>query len=150
MRRVIFVDDAPEILKHLQRTLAPMQAEWTMEFYPSATAALAAIRETPCDVVVSDMTMPGMDGAQFLGEVRKVCPQATRIVLSGDQSPANYLRSASVAHRFLQKPFDVATLKATIEKAEALRDVLANPALRSLANEIKTLPSLPSIYQELM
>ena len=150
MRRVVFVDDAPEILNHLQRTLAPMQAEWAMEFHPSATAALTAIRETPCDVVVSDMTMPGMDGAQFLGEVRKVCPQAIRIVLSGDQSPANYLRSASVAHRFLQKPFDVATLKATIEKAEALRAVLANPALRSLANEIKTLPSLPSIYQELM
>ena len=90
MRRVVFVDDAPEILNHLQRTLAPMQAEWAMEFHPSATAALTAIRETPCDVVVSDMTMPGMDGAQFLGEVRKVCPQAIRIVLSGDQTPANY------------------------------------------------------------
>jgi DNA-binding NtrC family response regulator len=80
VRRVVFVDDAPEILNHLQRTLAPMQAEWAMEFHPSATAALTAIRETPCDVVVSDMTMPGMDGAQFLGEVRKVCPQAIRIV----------------------------------------------------------------------
>ena len=34
MRRVIFVDDAPEILKHLQRTLAPMQAEWAMVIYP--------------------------------------------------------------------------------------------------------------------
>ena len=150
MRRVVFVDDAPEILKHLQRTLAPMQSEWTMQFFPSATPALAAIRETPCDVVVSDMTMPGMDGAQFLGEVRTVCPQTIRIVLSGDQSPANYVRSASVAHRFLRKPFDVATLKATIGQAEALRTMLADPALRSLVNEIKTLPSLPSIYQELM
>ncbi len=150
MRRVVFVDDAPEILQHLRRILAPMQTEWEMQFFASATQALAAIQETSCDVVVSDMTMPGMDGAKFLGEVCKACPQTIRIVLSGDQSPYNYVRSASVAHRFLQKPFDVATLKSTIEQAEALRTVLGNPALRNLVNEIKALPSLPSIYQDLM
>lgn len=150
MRRVLFVDDAPEILKHLQRTLAPMQSEWTMEFFSSANSALAAMSEAPCDVVVSDMTMPGMDGAQFLTEVRKVSPQTIRMILSGDQSPVNYLRSASVAHRFLQKPVDVETLKATIAQAQALRVVLANPALRTLVSEIKSLPSLPSIYQDLM
>ena len=150
MRRVLFVDDAPEILKHLQRTLAPMQSEWTMEFFSSAKSALAAMSEGPCDVVISDMTMPGMDGAQFLTEVRKVCPHTIRIILSGDQSPVNYLRSASVAHRFLQKPVDVEALKATIAQAEALRVVLANPTLRTLVSEIKSLPSLPSIYQDLM
>ena len=150
MRRVFFVDDAPEILKHLQRTLAPMEAEWTMEFFSSAKSALAAISQGPCDVVVSDMTMPGMDGAQFLTEVRKVSPHTIRIILSGDQSPVNYLRSASVAHRFLQKPVDTEVLKANIAQAEALRVVLANPALRTLVSEIKTLPSLPSIYQDLM
>lgn len=150
MRRVVFVDDAPEILQHLRRAFAPMQSEWEMQFFSSATAALAAIRENPCDVVVSDMTMPGMDGAQFLTEVRKVAPQTIRLILSGDQSPVNYLRSASVAHRFLQKPVDLETLKATIAQAEALRAVLANPALRTLVSEIKALPSLPSIYQDLM
>ena len=150
MRRVVFVDDAPEMLQHLRRAFAPMQPEWEMQCFSSATTALAAIRETPCDVVVSDMAMPGMDGAQFLGEVRNACPQTIRIVLSGDQSPVNYLRSACVAHRFLQKPMDMETLKATIAQAEALRAVLANPALRTLVSEIKTLPSLPSIYQDLM
>ena len=150
MRRVVFVDDAPEILQHLRRAFAPMQSEWEMQFFSSATAALAAIRENPCDVVISDMTMPGMDGAQFLTEVRKVAPQTIRLILSGDQSPVNYLRSASVAHRFLQKPVDLETLKATIAQAEALRAVLANPALRTLVSEIKALPSLPSIYQDLM
>lgn len=150
MRRVIFVDDAPEVLQHLRRLLTPLQAEWEMQFFPSATEALSAIARSPCDVVVSDMTMPGMDGAKFLGEVCKASPQTIRIILSGDQSSYNYVRSASVAHRFLQKPFDTTTLKSTIEQAEALRTVLGNPALRSLVNEIRTLPSLPSIYQELM
>lgn len=80
MRRVMFVDDAPEILQHLRRALAPMQSEWEMQFFASAAAALPAIRETPCDVVVSDMTMPVMDGAQFLSEVRRLSPQTIRIV----------------------------------------------------------------------
>ncbi|MGC3976683.1 MAG: response regulator [Nitrospira sp.] len=137
------MNDAPEILKHLQRTLAPMQSEWTMEFFSSAKNALAAMCQSACDVVISDMTMPGMDGAQFLTEVRKVSPHTIRIILSGDQSPVNYLRSASVAHRFLQKPVDVAILKANIAQAEALRAVLANPALRTLVSEIKSLPVCP-------
>ncbi len=149
MRRVFFVDDAPEVLQHLRRTLAPMQSEWEMQFFPSAKQALAAIVEQPCDVVVSDMTMPEMDGAKLLDEIRKICPQAIRIVLSGDQSPYNHVRSAAVAHRFLSKPFDGATLKSTIERAEALRALLAQPALRRLVGEIKALPSLPTIYQEL-
>jgi HD-like signal output (HDOD) protein/ActR/RegA family two-component response regulator len=150
MRRLMFVDDAPEILQHVRRLLGPMQAEWDMQFFPSAMQALSALQQQACDVVVSDMTMPEMDGAKFLAEVRKTCPQTIRIILSGDQSPYNYVRSASIAHRFLQKPFDTAILKSTIEQAEALRTVLGNPALRSLVSEIKTLPSLPSIYQDLM
>ena len=150
MRRVMFVDDAPEVLQHIRRLLTPMQTEWDMLFLPSAAQALSALQQQACDVIVSDMTMPDMDGVKLLTEVRHRCPQTIRIILSGDQSPYNYVRSASIAHRFLQKPFDTATLKTTIEQAEALRTVLDNPALRTLVSEIKTLPSLPSIYQELM
>ena len=150
MRRVMFVDDAPEVLQHIRRLLTPMQTEWDMLFLPSAAQALSALQQQACDVIVSDMTMPDMDGVKLLTEVRHRCPQTIRIILSGDQSPYNYVRSASIAHRFLQKPFDTDTLKTTIEQAEALRTVLDNPALRTLVSEIKTLPSLPSIYQELM
>ncbi len=150
MRKVIFVDDAPEVLQHLRRTLGPMKAEWDMQFFSSAGQALASIQASACDVVVSDMVMPEMDGAALLAEVQKIAPQTVRIMLSGDHSQYNHIRSATVAHRLLQKPFDVALLKATIEQAEALRTVLGNPALRGLVKEIRNLPSLPSIYQELM
>lgn len=116
----------------------------------SGTEALQAIKASGCDVVVSDMVMPKMDGAELLAEVQTVCPHAVRIVLSSDQSPSNHVRSATVAHRFLNKPLDMTTLQATIQQADQLRSVLGNPALRALVKEIKSLPSLPSIYQELM
>jgi HD-like signal output (HDOD) protein len=96
------------------------------------------------------MIMPEMDGVKLLQEVQQQAPHAIRIVLSGDSSPYNHVRSATVAHRFLQKPFDVAALKATIQQAEALRTLLDHPALRALVKEITNLPSLPTIYRELM
>lgn len=150
MRRIVFVDDAGEVLQHLQRTLAPMKSEWDMQFFASGAEALELIASSGCDVVVSDMVMPKMDGAELLAEVQNICPHAVRIMLSGDQTPFNHVRSSIVAHRFLNKPLDMAMLKATIRQADQLRTLLGNPALRALVKEITTLPSLPSIYQELM
>ncbi len=45
--------------------------------------ALQCLSQTPFDVVVSDMRMPGMDGAQFLKAVQARFPQVVRMVLSG-------------------------------------------------------------------
>jgi hypothetical protein len=110
MRRVIFVDDAPEILKHLQRTLAPMQAEWTMEFYPSATAALAAIRETPVrrggvghdDAGDGRRSIPRR-GAQSLstGDPHRVCPEtrALPIICGPRRSHIDFFRNRSMSPR---------------------------------------------------
>ena len=50
-------------------------------------------------------------------KVRIALPQTIRIVLSGDQSPVNHVRSAAVAHRFLQKPVDLALLKKAHHRA---------------------------------
>ena len=101
MRRIVFVDDAGEVLQHLQRTLAPMKSEWDMQFFASGAEALELIASSGCDVVVSDMVMPKMDGAELLAEVQNICPHAVRIMLSGDQTPFNHVRSSIVAHRFL-------------------------------------------------
>jgi len=58
--RVIFVDDEPRVLEGLKRMLRPKRNEWQMTFVGSAQAALEALRAEPCEVVVTDMRMPGM------------------------------------------------------------------------------------------
>ena len=69
MTRVLFVDDEPLVLEGLQRMLRPLRQEWEMHFLPGGVEALRFMEQTPVDVVVSDMRMPGMNCAQFLNEV---------------------------------------------------------------------------------
>ena len=66
MMRVIFVDDEPNILSGLRRLLRPLRDEWDMIFVETGQQALDSLAEAPCDIIVSDMKMPGMDGAQLL------------------------------------------------------------------------------------
>ncbi|MEO5864400.1 MAG: response regulator, partial [Nitrospiraceae bacterium] len=82
MKQLLFVDDESKLLDGLKRSLRPMRHEWNMTFVSSGAEALKALEQAPFDVVVSDMRMPEMDGAQLLNEVQQRYPQIVRIVLS--------------------------------------------------------------------
>ena len=81
--RLIFVDDEPAVLRMLQAMLRPMGNEWEMAFAENGELALQTMAQRPVDVVVSDMRMAGMNGAQLLNEVMKRHPRTVRIILSG-------------------------------------------------------------------
>lgn len=150
MKRVLFVDDEPHVLQGLRRMLHPMRQEWSMRFETSGEQALEACRAEPLDVVVSDMKMPGMDGVEILDEVKRLQPHTVRIVLSGEASKANVLRSFGVSHQYLSKPCDPGLLKQTIARAEACRDLLANDSLQGLISQMDSLPVLPKLFEEVV
>lgn len=141
MTQILFVDDEPEILSGLRRMLRGRRDRWTMQFAASSLEALDALDATQFDVVVSDMRMPGMDGASLLTEVRERQPGAVRIVLSGHAQMTNSIRSLPVAHQFLAKPCDPARLEAAIERSLLLRDRLTSPELRDFVGGLGCLPS---------
>ena len=149
-KRVLFVDDEPKVLDGLRRMLRKMRNEWEMEFATSGTEALEAIRKQPFDVVVSDMRMPGMDGAELLTKVREICPTAVRLILSGHSEKEMILKSVGPTHQFLAKPCDADTLKATVARACALRELLANEQLKGVVSGVKSLPSMPGLYTQLV
>ena len=62
-RKLLFVDDDPAILQGLRRMLRVMRDEWEMSFAESGQQALRMMKKVPVDMVVTDMRMPGMDGA---------------------------------------------------------------------------------------
>jgi HD-like signal output (HDOD) protein/CheY-like chemotaxis protein len=149
MRRVLFVDDEPKILEGLRRMLRPQRHEWEMAFAPGGEAALAMLEALPFDVIVSDMRMPGMDGATLLGRVREVHPEVVRIVLSGHTELSQALRVVPVAHQFLAKPCDAEMLRVAVERACHLKALLSDDAIRRTVTALGDLPSLPRTYEAL-
>jgi HD-like signal output (HDOD) protein len=101
-------------------------------------------------VIVSDMRMPGMDGAELLERVRVAHPEIVRLALSGQSDRQSVFRSIGPTHQFLSKPCDVATLKATIDRIFAARALVQAPAVRMLVGDVDRLPSPPSVYSRLV
>jgi putative nucleotidyltransferase with HDIG domain len=149
MKRILFVDDENRILDGLRRMLYADRKQWEMEFILGGEAALKACEEKSFDVVISDMRMPGMDGATLLGHIRDRYPATARVILSGYSEDSLARRAVPVAHRFLSKPSSSAELRSMIERVCSLQDVLSTPEIRTLVGSIGELPSLSSTYTRL-
>lgn len=148
--RVMFVDDESRVLQGLQRMLRPLREEWDMLFLESGEDALAEMARCPVDVVVSDMRMPRMSGADLLGHVMRAHPATVRIILSGQADRDLVHKTIGPTHQYLAKPCDADLLKATVDRAARLRHLLANDQLRLLAGKLDSLPSLPVLYLEVV
>ena len=77
-KRILFVDDEPAILEGLQNLLYKDRRRWQMVFAAGGESALREIAAQAFDVVVSDMRMPGIDGAELLTEVKVRFPATAR------------------------------------------------------------------------
>lgn len=115
--RVLCVDDEPRVVEglavHLRRgyeVLTALGGEEALERLRSAG---------PVAVIVSDMRMPGMDGATLLATVRKLYPDTTRILLTGEPGRDAVVSAVNKGQifRFLTKPCPAEELTACIDAA---------------------------------
>jgi response regulator RpfG family c-di-GMP phosphodiesterase len=117
--RVLFVDDEPNILEALQRTL---RKQVDLHTATSGAEGLVKLRESgPFALVVSDMRMPVMNGAQFLAKAREQAPDTVRMILSGQADFPATIAAVNEGHiyRFLSKPCPPDQLLAAV--ADGLR-----------------------------
>lgn len=149
-KRILFVDDEPEILRGLEDRLRRLRKKWDMVFVESGQEALKVLDGEQFDVIVTDMRMPQMDGATLLRKVLKDHPGVTRIVLSGHADLEVALRVVPVAHQFLAKPCDPGLLENVVERAVALHTLINNEAIHSIVSKIDSLPPVPRVYCELV
>jgi HD-like signal output (HDOD) protein/ActR/RegA family two-component response regulator len=143
MKNILFVDDEPMVLQGLQRMLRPHRGLWDMSFAAGGAEALAMLETKPFDAVVTDMRMPGMDGARLLELVRERYPATIRMVLSGYFESETAMRAVPVAHQFLAKPCDPEKLREAIERCCGFANLLPDVALRRVVGALGKLPALP-------
>jgi HD-like signal output (HDOD) protein/CheY-like chemotaxis protein len=149
-KRILFVDDEPLVLQGLQRMLHGMRQEWEMAFSESGSKALELMAQTPFDVVISDMRMPGMNGAELLAEVLKHYPKTVRLILSGHADRELVLKCIGSTHQCLSKPCRPEELKSAIARAGNLEQSLRDESLRHLISRMDRLPSMPALYVQIV
>jgi len=148
--RILFVDDEPLLLSGLQRLLRPLRREWNAAFAAGGEEALGMLARERFDVIVTDMRMPGMDGAALLQEVMRLYPDMLRLVLSGQSDLESVVKSAGVTHQYLSKPCSVEVMRDAVNRAVSLHQLLADSALKQLLSHLHSIPSVPPLYVELM
>ncbi|MGB0678686.1 MAG: response regulator [Polyangiales bacterium] len=119
--RVLCVDDESRVLDGLELHLGMDYALYTAI---SGEEGLEKLQdEGPFDVVISDMRMPGMDGAAFLSAVRQAAPDTARILLTGHADTEAALRAVNEGgiFRFHTKPCHPDLLKRSIAEAVEIR-----------------------------
>ncbi|NQU43383.1 HDOD domain-containing protein [bacterium] len=148
--RILFVDDQPKVLDAIRRVLKPLQSEWETVYVADAQDALDTLEQKPFDVAVCDTRMPSMSGTELFKKLKQRYPTVVRVALSGHSERETVLSQARTAHQFLIKPCDPADLVAIVARACRMGRLLSSPRLRKMITEVDTIPSLPSLYIELI
>lgn len=108
--RLLLVDDEPNIVSSVNRLL---RAEgYAIRTAESGAQGLALLEQEPADVILSDMRMPAMNGAEFFKQVRERWPDSVRILLTGFADVESTMAAVNEGgiHVYLNKPWDDAQL----------------------------------------
>ncbi len=148
--RVLMVDDEVNIINGFKRSMRNLGDGWEASFAMSGAEALTMMAEQRFDVVVSDMRMPEMSGAELLRKVSERFPGTIRFILSGYSDKGLILQAVSVAHRFIAKPCGAEKLEQYIKGSLGLRNLLASEKLHAIISKTQSLPSRPKVYEKLV
>lgn len=115
-QHVFVVDDEPEVRRAMRRTLE--QVGYEVDCFDTATDCLAKMRSKRCDLLITDVVLPGMDGVELLGEIKCRTPSLPVLVVTGYASIDMAVRAMDAgALSFIQKPLDRASFLAAVELA---------------------------------
>ena len=115
--KILFVDDEPNILEGFQRQF---RKRFAVETAVGSQKGLELVStQGPYAVIVSDLRMPGMDGVEFLSQVKNRSPETARIMLTGQADMAAAISAVNEGNifRFLQKPCVYEVLSKTLDAA---------------------------------
>jgi response regulator RpfG family c-di-GMP phosphodiesterase len=113
--KVLFVDDDVNLLASFKRRHG---RRFDIAAAPGGEQGLEVLeKEGPVAVVISDQRMPGIDGIQFLGEVKKLAPDTVRMMLTGNADLTTAIKAVNEGSifRFFTKPCPPEDMESAIE-----------------------------------
>jgi CheY-like chemotaxis protein len=120
-RRVLIVDDEPLVLKSVARVVRLMGYDVTLA--ADGYEAIERLRARPFDVIVSDVSMPQMDGFELLKRVREIDRRVPVVLATGTPDERDAQAALDLgAFQYLVKPVDPGRLRLVLEQASRGRD----------------------------
>lgn len=103
-KHIIFVDDEPQVCKAVEQTLS---RDFDVSCFESGHKCLEALDKCDCDLVITDVNMPGMSGLELLAKVKRTNPALPVLVVTGyGEVPLAVRAMKAGAADFIQKPLD--------------------------------------------
>ena len=116
---IFFVDDEPQICKAVKQTLDQLE-NCRIFCFEDAASCLMELRVEDCDLLITDVNMPGMNGIMLLEHVRKVRPQMPVLLVTGyGDIPMAVKAMKAGAMDFIEKPLNESTFMPAVEAALA-------------------------------
>jgi len=142
---IAIVDDEEMVLTSL-RSFLMLGTDYEVETYNSPKKALEELEEKNLDLIVSDYLMPEMNGIEFLLEVKKIHPFATRILLTGYADKENAIKAINEVglYQYVEKPWDNDDLRITIQNGLERRFLM-----EKLENKIQEVQRVQQSLQDI-
>lgn len=148
--KILIVDDDERDLQLLKRLLDSSDTGWEVQFCGSAAEGLTALESDTYDVVISDWSMPEMDGGAFLSEVKERHPKVARLIMADATDQQLTMDSAGVVHQYVPKPVEIEVLGSAVERAMDLEASIRRDRIMEIVAKMDRLPSLPALYIEVV
>lgn len=150
IHHILFVTNDAAFEKKLIQSLQSCFDIWDVNFAHTTSDALNLLSQKQFDSIITDINIAGMDGFQFLNIVSQMNPGVVRFAFSDNTASHQTIRSTNLVHQMIPRAGNTETLFSTVERVCCLRDRLLDPQLRNIITSIKTLPSVPLLYNRLV
>jgi len=148
--KILFVDDDINLINGLRRAFRRKSSVWNLHFCSSAKDALLEMERQEFDLIISDMRMPDMDGAELLSLVAARHPQTIRFILSGYSNEKAVLKTIGPAHQYIAKPCQTTDIMQAIDRALDLKRILRSRVLKAIVSGTQNLPTPSETFTRLI
>lgn len=148
--RILMVDGDAGLLAQMRKAFWQAHRNWEVLLAPTGGEARQILARDAVDMILADLRLPDMDGAELLHHAREIQPGAVRIGLADHAAAELEEKAEGDLHRRFLKPVTPAFLLGVVESLDIEDDDTNVRAVRAFVGGLGRLPSLPSLYSELV
>ena len=147
--RLAFVDRHSSVLDGIRHSLVDHRPEWSIRCFEDGGHLLTDLAQGEYDLVVSDIRLPGLCGAEFLRSVARKAPETVRVVSYDLERQEDVMTHVDAWNQFITKPCQPDMLISVVEESLSIREKPEGISAVEVIKNLKRLPTIPAIYLEL-